>query len=84
MKNMRNKYYFNNYITEDRSSVKQESQFMDESFYNEDSGEHRMESEPVVAFEEPMVDLEERQMLVMEKLVLSTLFHIKPLTKNKY
>ncbi|KPJ15730.1 hypothetical protein RR48_09653 [Papilio machaon] len=54
--------------SKDRSSVKQESHYMDESFYNEDSGEHQIESEPVLAFEEPMVDLEERQMLVMEKL----------------
>ncbi|KPI96850.1 hypothetical protein RR46_04975 [Papilio xuthus] len=55
--------------SKDRSSVKQESHYMDEAFYNEDSGEHQIESEPVLAFEEPMVDLEERQMLVMEKLV---------------
>ncbi|CAG5058850.1 unnamed protein product [Parnassius apollo] len=54
----------------DRSSVKLESHYTDESFYNEDNvdGNH-VDSEPVLAFEEPAVDLEERQMLVMEKLV---------------
>ncbi|XP_068632830.1 uncharacterized protein [Battus philenor] len=56
--------------SKDRNAVKQESHYADESFYNEDSGDqHQTDSEPVLGFEVPIVDIEERQMLVMEKLV---------------
>ncbi|KAM3959589.1 uncharacterized protein ACR2FA_006381 [Aphomia sociella] len=52
------------------SSVKQESHYIDESYFNEDSMEdNNVESEPALAFEEPVADAEERQMAVMEKLV---------------
>ncbi|CAH2108065.1 unnamed protein product [Euphydryas editha] len=51
-----------------RNSVKQESHYMEETFYDE-SMDQNHESEPVLNFEEPTVDFEERQMLVMEKLV---------------
>ncbi|KAI8422537.1 hypothetical protein MSG28_006341 [Choristoneura fumiferana] len=53
-----------------RPSVKQESNYMEVTFFNEDSmDQNHVESEPVLAFEEPMVDFEDRQMAVMEKLV---------------
>ncbi|XP_063361502.1 uncharacterized protein LOC134650475 [Cydia amplana] len=56
--------------TKSRSSVKQESHFVDDNFFNEDSMEpNHIESQPVLAFEEPMMDYEERQVAVMEKLV---------------
>lgn len=43
---------------------------MEDTFFNEDSmDQNHVESEPVLAFEEPMVDFEDRQMAVMEKLV---------------
>lgn len=50
--------------------VKQESSFVDENFFNEDSmDQNHMEAEPVLAFEEPVVDAEDRQIAIMEKLV---------------
>ncbi|CAH0714215.1 unnamed protein product, partial [Brenthis ino] len=52
-----------------KNSVKLESHYMEETFYNEDNMEQNHESEPVLNFEEPALDFEERQMVVMEKLV---------------
>uniref|UniRef100_A0A2A4JPK5 Regulatory protein zeste n=1 Tax=Heliothis virescens TaxID=7102 RepID=A0A2A4JPK5_HELVI len=53
-----------------RGAVKQESNFIEESLYNEDSmDQNHVESDPVLAFEEPVVDFEERQMGIMEKLL---------------
>ncbi|KAJ8730968.1 hypothetical protein PYW08_002381 [Mythimna loreyi] len=50
--------------------VKQESKFLDESLeYNEESmDQSHVEAEPVLAFEEPVADVEERQMVLMEKM----------------
>ncbi|CAB3223933.1 unnamed protein product [Arctia plantaginis] len=53
-----------------RSGMKQETTFVEETFYNEDSmDQNHVESEPVLAFEEPVVDVEDRQIAIMEKLV---------------
>ena len=41
---------------------------MEDTFYNEDNMDQNHKNEPVLNFE-PAVDLEERQMVVMEKLV---------------
>lgn len=50
--------------------VKQESKFLDESLYNEDSmDQNHVEADPVLAFEEPVADVEERQIALMEKMV---------------
>ncbi|XP_047530429.1 uncharacterized protein LOC125066408 [Vanessa atalanta] len=55
-----------------RSSVKLESHYMEEAFYNDDDNmDQNHESDPVINFDEPTVDLEERTMVVMEKLVKS-------------
>ncbi|XP_012546349.1 uncharacterized protein LOC101739642 [Bombyx mori] len=53
-----------------RGAVKQESHYTEDNFFNEDSmDQNHVESDPVLAFEEPVADAEERQMAVMEKLV---------------
>lgn len=50
--------------------MKQESHYTEDNFFNEDSmDQNHVESDPVLAFEEPVADAEERQMAVMEKLV---------------
>ncbi|XP_049868089.1 uncharacterized protein LOC126368227 isoform X2 [Pectinophora gossypiella] len=52
-----------------RNAVKQEA-FMEENFFNEDSmDQNHMESDTVLAFEEPIVDVEDRHIAIMEKLV---------------
>ncbi|XP_063822340.1 uncharacterized protein LOC135072370 isoform X1 [Ostrinia nubilalis] len=51
------------------TSVKQETHFLDENFFNEDSIDQDHEEDPVLAFEEPIVDIEDRQMAIMDKLV---------------
>lgn len=56
--------------------MKQETTFVDESFYNEDSmDQNHVESEPVLAFEEPVVDVEDRQIAIMEKLVSTRIYN---------
>ncbi|KAJ8721683.1 hypothetical protein PYW07_002458 [Mythimna separata] len=49
--------------------VKQESKFLDENLYDEESmDQNHVESDPVLAFEEPVADVEERQTALMEKM----------------
>ncbi|XP_030020853.1 uncharacterized protein LOC115440613 isoform X1 [Manduca sexta] len=56
--------------TKGRGAVKQESHYMEDSFFNEDSmDQNHVETEPVLAFEEPAADMEERHVALMEKLV---------------
>ncbi|CAH2076033.1 unnamed protein product, partial [Iphiclides podalirius] len=56
--------------SKDRGAVKQETHYAEESFYNDDSADrNHTGTEPVLAFEEPAMDIDERQMIVMEKLV---------------
>ena len=58
------------FFSSEPRGVKQESNFVDDSFYNEDSmDQNHVEAEPVLAFEEPVQDVEDRQMAIMEKMV---------------
>lgn len=48
------------------TSVKQETHFIEEPFFNEDSMDVLGFDEPI---DEPIMDIEDRQMAIMEKLV---------------
>ncbi|CAG9785425.1 unnamed protein product [Diatraea saccharalis] len=51
-------------------SVKQESHFLEEPFIDENSmDQNHVEAEPVLAFEDPFANVENRQIAIMEKLV---------------
>lgn len=67
-------YHVSFFILEARSSVKLESQFMDGTEYD-DEVEDNNDHDTSLSFEEP-VDFEERQMVVLEKLVQKFLFKI--------
>ncbi|XP_045494764.1 uncharacterized protein LOC123693624 isoform X1 [Colias croceus] len=55
-----------------RNSVKVESHYSEDNFFNEDSIEENHVDETAISFDEPTIgpiDVEERQILIMEKLV---------------
>ncbi|XP_059049579.1 uncharacterized protein LOC131844659 [Achroia grisella] len=57
-------------VTKPRNSVKQESHYIEETNFNEDSmDETNVESDPVLTFEEPIADVHERHIVIMEKLL---------------
>ncbi|XP_072938696.1 uncharacterized protein [Epargyreus clarus] len=61
------------FLANDKSKVnvvKVESHFMEEPFYNEDSMDrNHVDAEPALTLGEPATDVEERQMVIMEKMV---------------
>ncbi|KAJ0175525.1 hypothetical protein K1T71_008684 [Dendrolimus kikuchii] len=53
-----------------KGGVKQESQYIEEPFLNEDSmDQNHITADPALTFEVPVPDFEERQLAIMEKLV---------------
>ncbi|XP_060803905.1 uncharacterized protein LOC106130875 isoform X2 [Amyelois transitella] len=51
------------------SSVKQESHYVEETYFEEEMDQNHVDTEPTLGFEESAADPEERQMAIMEKLV---------------